>query len=72
RKRVEELRPKAVVAVACERDLTSGLLDVYPLPVLGILNDRPHGPCVDTRVDMERVRQAVLEFTGRPEVKGAV
>ncbi|MDK2784203.1 MAG: uncharacterized protein PWQ41_993 [Bacillota bacterium] len=72
RKRVAELRPKAVVAVACERDLTSGLQDVYPLPAVGILNDRPHGPCVDTRVDMERVRQAVLDFLGRPDPKGAL
>ncbi|MDI3522393.1 MAG: uncharacterized protein PWP43_575 [Bacillota bacterium] len=72
RKRVEELRPQAVVAVACERDLTSGLQDVYPLPALGILNQRPHGPCVDTRVDIERVRQAVLDLIGRPAAKGAV
>jgi hypothetical protein len=58
--------------VACERDLTSGLQDVYPLPALGILNQRPHGPCVDTRVDIERVRQAVLDLIGRPAAKGAV
>lgn len=65
RKCVQELKPRAVVAVACERDLSSGLQDVYPLPALGILNERPHGPCVDTRVDLERVRQAVLDLLGR-------
>lgn len=70
RKRVEELRPRAVVAVACERDLTSGLQDVYPLPALGVLNERPHGPCVDTRVDVARVREAVLDLIGRPLAKG--
>jgi hypothetical protein len=64
RKKVKEFKPQAIVAVACERDLSSGLQDVYPLPAFGILNERPHGPCVDTRVNMERLREAVLSFIG--------
>lgn len=55
-------RPKVIIAVACERDLTSGIQDSYPLPVYGILNRRPHGPCFNTQVDMERVRQAMGFF----------
>jgi len=43
RKVIIEKRPKLVVAVACERDLTSGIKDCYPLPVIGVLNDRPFG-----------------------------
>ena len=62
RKKVQELRPDAIVAVACERDLSSGLQDVYPLPAFGVLNERPNGPCVDTKVDLERLRQAILYF----------
>ena len=46
-----EKRPKLVVAVACEGDLTSGIKDCYPLPVIGVLNDRPFGPCFNTHVD---------------------
>ncbi len=55
-------RPKVIIAVACERDLTSGIQDSYPLPVYGILNRRPHGPCFNTQVDLERVRQAMGFF----------
>ncbi len=61
RRRVAEARPQAIIAVACERDLTSGIQDAYPLPVIGILNDRPYGPCFNTSVDIEKVAEA-LEF----------
>jgi hypothetical protein len=62
RKVVKEVRPEAIIAVACERDLSSGLVDTYPLPVLGIPNERPFGPCVNTRVDLERVKEAITFF----------
>ena len=48
RKVIIENKPKAVIAVACERDLTSGIQDMKHIPVLGIFNKRPNGPCVDT------------------------
>ncbi len=59
RKVIIETRPKLVVAVACERDLTSGIKDCYPLPVIGVLNDRPFGPCFNTRVDTEKIDAAI-------------
>ena len=59
RKVIIEKRPKLVVAVACERDLTSGIKDCYPLPVIGVLNDRPFGPCFNTRVDVEKIDRAL-------------
>jgi len=59
RKVIMEKRPKLVVAVACEGDLTSGIRDCYPLPVLGVLNDRPFGPCYNTSVDLERIEEAI-------------
>jgi hypothetical protein len=55
-------KPKVIIAVACERDLTSGIQDSYPLPVYGVLNRRPHGPCFNTQVDMDKVRQAMGFF----------
>jgi hypothetical protein len=61
RRRVAESKPQAIIAVACERDLTSGIQDAYPLPVIGILNDRPFGPCFNTSVDITKVAEA-LEF----------
>lgn len=62
RKVIKGMRPKAVLAIACERDLTSGIQDVFPLPVIGILNERPYGPCCNTRVDMKRVKELVADF----------
>ena len=59
---IKRLRPKAVLAIACERDLTSGIQDVFPLPVIGVLNERPHGPCCNTRVSIERVAAAIDIF----------
>ncbi|MDD2580369.1 MAG: DUF116 domain-containing protein [Desulfuromonadaceae bacterium] len=59
RKVIVEKRPKLVLAVACERDLTSGIKDCYPLPVIGILNERPFGPCFNTVVDVSKI-DAVL------------
>jgi hypothetical protein len=65
RRVIGEVRPEAIIAVACETDLTSGIQDSYPLPVYGILNERPRGPCVDTTVDLERVRDAIRLFSAK-------
>ncbi|VBB07944.1 Hypothetical protein LUCI_3209 [Lucifera butyrica] len=62
RKVIKTLRPHAVLAIACERDLTSGIQDVFPLPVLGILNERPCGPCCNTKVDIAQVEAAIGYF----------
>jgi hypothetical protein len=62
RRIVVERRPKLIIAVACERDLSSGIQDSYPLPVYGVINHRPHGPCYDTLVNLERVEEALLTF----------
>ncbi len=68
RRFVKEFKPRAVVAIACERDLTSGVQDVNPLPVIGILNIRPHGPCYNTRVNLHQVEAAIQQFIGyRPQ-----
>jgi uncharacterized protein len=61
RKVIVEKRPKLVLAVACERDLTSGIKDCYPLPVIGILNERPFGPCFNTVVDVSKIDAALSQ-----------
>lgn len=65
---VYKTKPKAVLAIACERDLMSGIQDVYPLPAVGVLNIRPNGPCYNTHVDIEEVR-AQLEKIIIPKPK---
>ena len=62
RKIVVEKRPDVIIAVACERDLTSGIQDSYPIPVFGIFNKRPFGPCYDTDVDLDLVEKGIDTF----------
>lgn len=62
RRIVVQQRPKLILAVACERDLSSGIQDTYPLPVFGVLNERPSGPCLDTRVPLEQIEWALRRF----------
>jgi hypothetical protein len=63
RRKIADSKPNAVVGIACERDLVSGIRDVYPLlPVLAVPNIRPLGPCKETRVDLDKVEEAVRFF----------
>ncbi|MFZ5966316.1 MAG: DUF116 domain-containing protein [Bacillota bacterium] len=64
RKMIKEAKPQAIVAIACERDLSSGILDVKQIPVIGILNDRPEGPCFNTCVDIDKIENAIKCFMG--------
>ncbi|MCR1953553.1 DUF116 domain-containing protein [Clostridioides mangenotii] len=64
RKIIVDNKPKAVIAVACERDLTSGVQDVSKIPVLGVFNKRPNGPCFNTGIDIEDVENAIKFLRG--------
>ena len=62
RRIVRQTKPKLVLAVACERDLASGIQDTFPLTVYGVVNERPNGPCFDTQVSIPRLEQALQRF----------
>jgi hypothetical protein len=62
REAIKAQKPKAIVAVACERELATGIRDVYPLPVYGILNERPNGPCKETVVDVGKLINVIHKF----------
>ena len=62
RRIVVQKRPELIIAVACERDLTSGIQDTYPLPVYGVFNQRPHGPCFNTGLPLADVENAIRHF----------
>lgn len=62
RRIVVEKRPDLILAVACERDLTSGIRDTTPLPVYGIFNRRPFGPCLNTQADLPRIESILSRF----------
>ena len=67
RRIVVQKRPRLIIAVACERDLTSGIQDTYPLPIYGIFNRRPHGPCFNTGLPLAEVEGAIRHFLDTSE-----
>jgi hypothetical protein len=63
RRVIKERRPRAVVAVACERDMVSGLHDVAGrVPVLGLTMHLPAGPCRDAVVDLAQLEEWVKAY----------
>jgi hypothetical protein len=65
RRVIRERRPRAVVAVACERDMMTGLRDVAgKLPVLGLTMRLPNGPCRDAMLDLDMMEQWVKGWVG--------
>jgi hypothetical protein len=62
RKIVHDTQPEAIIAVACHRDLTDGVRESWNYPVYGILNERPYGPCVDTKVDVESIERVIKKI----------
>lgn len=65
RAELSKFKPGAVVAVACERDLSSGIKDVDNIPVYGVLNIRPNGPCNNTRVNTVKIEEAIKNLIGK-------
>ena len=63
RRVIRERRPRAVVAVACERDMVSGLHDVAgKVPVLGLTMTLPSGPCKDALLDLPKLEEWVRSY----------
>ncbi len=64
-------RPKGIVAVACERDLVSGLHDVAGrLPVLGTTLQLGDGPCRNTEFTLAELEGQVRTMLGLAEGGG--
>lgn len=72
RQKVSQLRPGAIIGIACERDLISGIRDVgYHFPVIGITNKRPLGPCKGAFIDMTELRESIGMFQSRYDLDRA-
>jgi hypothetical protein len=63
---IRELRPKAVVGVACERELVAAMRELRGVPVVAVPNWRPCGPCRDTRVSVPLVEEALRILLKQP------
>ena len=68
---VYKMNPQAIIGVACERDLLSGIQEIVSrIPVIGIPNRRPEGPCKNTTIDFQEFMNAIQTFLG-PELRTA-
>ncbi len=63
RKLVSDLRPDAIIAVACHRDLTDGVRESWRFPVFAVLNQRPYGPCLNTTVSFTEIENILSSLT---------
>ncbi len=61
---LEDTRADTVIAVACEKELASGIIDTYPVAVHAVVNQRPFGPCVNTDVQIQDVERIMQEICG--------
>ncbi len=61
---IKALRPAGIIAVACERELVAGISEQTHIPVIGLPNQRPEGPCRNTRIDPVMVEKAVVGLLG--------
>ncbi|WP_300330957.1 DUF116 domain-containing protein [Fusobacterium sp.] len=54
---LKEEKPDFIIAVACKRDLVSGIFDMYPMNVYGVFNIIKNSPCVNTDVDIKEIEK---------------
>jgi hypothetical protein len=70
REAIRQYRPTFILALACERDLMSGILDVAEkIPVLAIPNKRPEGPCKNTDVYLDDLDETLRFIMDRRNKK---
>jgi hypothetical protein len=40
-------------------------MDVRKIPVVGVLNERPQGPCINTRVSVDKIEDSIRYLLGK-------
>lgn len=62
RQAIKQCSPTLILALACERDLMSGIKDVAEMiPVLALANKRPEGPCKNTEFSTDELGE-IMKF----------
>lgn len=59
---LKEKRPELVIAVACKRDLISGIFDSFPMNVYGMYNEIINSPCINTNVNTMEMEKIIKKF----------
>ena len=61
--RAKDPKVRAIVAVACEKELKSGIFACLPKAVVALRNKRPNGFCNATDIDVAEVERAIQWLT---------
>lgn len=66
RKAIATVKPRGIIAIACERDLLAGLKDLNGrIPVIAFPNERPEGPCKNTLIPLDSIEKTVKIILGK-------
>ena len=57
---IKEKRPDLIIAVACKRDLVSGIYDSFPMHVYGVYNKIIESPCINTDLDIKEIEKVLI------------
>ncbi len=67
RRAIKTVRPRGIIAIACERDLLSGIKDLRgKIPVIAFPNQMPEGPCKNTVIPLDSIEKTVTILLGKP------
>lgn len=59
---IKEKRPELIIAVACKRDLVSGIYDTFPMSVYGVYNKIKKSPCINTDLDIDEIESFLISL----------
>lgn len=65
RQHIKEIKPCFIIAVACERDLMTGIFDASPFPVYGIFNEIKKKQCQGTDFNVEEINKVLNKLVLR-------
>ena len=57
---IKEKRPELIIAVACKRELMSGIYDSFPMNVYGVYNKIIESPCINTDLNIEEIEKVLI------------
>lgn len=57
---IKEKKPELIIAVACKRDLMSGIYDSFPMNAYGVYNKIIESPCINTDLNIEEIEKVLI------------
>lgn len=63
RQKISEGNYQGIIAIACEKEIEEGIRNSFPLPVFAIINEKPYGPCIHTKIDTKKIIEGISCFS---------